>query len=326
MLRPMSTGEIVDVAARAYQRLGRAILGQIALPMVLCFAVVLFFFVFLGPAFFQTSDPGSIATQIGESIAVVAVGLVMALPLFLLGLAYSQGIVSRLVADFLLGNKPDPTAAAEAARRSLKTVAGAGVRMFFGAFAALLLAGGLLMLSAMITDSSTSGNPLPAILSILAILLCFAAPIGPILVLFRYALAPVVAVVEGIGPKASMQRSRELMKSSPFQPSAATAMLAAIFLCVFLFGVMWGGTAMAFGLVGLADHVASHFGSSPSGMILQTLLTLLPIYFAMWVVAPVWMATCTIVYFDRRIRLEGFDIYVLEQDVRRASGKSRFQF
>jgi hypothetical protein len=322
----MTTGEIIDTAARAYQRLGRSILGQVALPMVLCFAVLLFFFVFLGPAFFRTSDPGSIATQIGESIAVVAVGLVVALPLFLLGVSYAQGVVSRLVADFLLGNKPDAVAAAEAARRSLKTVVAAGARMFVAAFLVLLVAGGLLMASALVTDATSSANPLPALLSFFAILLCIASPIGPILVLFRYSLAPVVAVIEGASPKEALRRSRELSRSSPFQPGAGEALLGAIFLCSFLFAVMWGGTAMAFGLIGLGDLVVAQFGSRPLGMVLQTLVTLVPLYFALWVVAPLWMATCTIVYFDRRIRLEGFDIYVLEQDVRRASGKSRFQF
>lgn len=322
----MSTGEIVDVAARSYQRLGRAILAQIAVPMLLCFVVVLFFFVFLGPAFFRTSNPGDIATQIGESIAVVAVGLFVALPLFLLGMAYSQGIVTRLVADYLLGNQPDRTTAAEAARRSLRTVAGTGIRMFFSAFAALLVAGGLVMVSALLTEATSTDNPLPALLSILAIILCIASPLGPILVLFRYALAPVVAVVEGAPAKVALLRSRELSRATRYQTGAGEALFASIVLCVFLFGVIWGGTALAFTMVGLPDILSNQFGSSPAGMIAQTLMTLLPIYFALWVVSPVWMATCTIVYFDRRIRLEGFDIYVLEQDVRRASGKSRFQF
>lgn len=325
-LRAMGVGEIIDVATRAYQKLGRTILRQTAAPMLLCFSVLVFFFVFLGPTFFQTSNPDSLATQIAEAFGVLVVGCVVAVPLFFLGMAYAQGFVTRLVADFVLGNVPDERSALEGARRGLKTMFGVCVRVFFAAFGTAIVGGLLLGLSALATDRTTSGDSWPAIVTIIATLLLIASPIMPIIAIARYSLAPVTVVLEGCPVKVGIQRGKDLMKSRPFQPGAGDTVAAVILLCTFLFFCIWGGTAMGFGLLGVSEHARNWLGAGPVGAVTQSMIVMLPVYFALWVVSPVWCATCTLLYFDRRIRLEGYDIFILEQDVRRASRKSRFQF
>jgi hypothetical protein len=322
----MKTGEIIDVATRAYQKLGRTILKLTALPMMLCFLVIVFFFVFLGPSFFETSDPDNLVQQVAEAFGVFVVGLFVAMPLFFLGLAYTQGLVTRLVGDFVLGNTPDAKSAQEAARRSLKTTFNVGVRTFVIAFGTAIVGGLLLGLSALATDRTSSDVAWPAFTSILATILLIVSPVLPLLVLAKYALAPVVVSLEACPPKVAIQRSKFLLTARAYQGGGGDTLGGVVVLAAFLFGSIWGGTALGFEFLGLREHVQNWLGAGPSGMIAQALVTMLPLYAALWVVTPIWCATCTILYFDRRIRLEGYDIYVLEQDVRRASRKSRFQF
>lgn len=325
-LKAMGSGEIIDVATRAYQRLGRTILKQTAFPMLLCFSVLVFFFVFLGPAFFETSSPDNLTTQLAEAFGVLVVGCVFAVPLFFLGMAYAQGFVTRLVADFVLGNVADERSALEGARRGLKTMVGVCVRVFFAAFGTAIVGGLLLGLSALATDRTSGDNAWPAVVTVIATILLIASPIMPIIAIARYSLAPVAVVLEGCPVKVGIQRGKDLIKHRAFQTGAGDTIAAVLLLCVFLFLCIWGGTAVGFGLLGIAEHARNWLGSGPLGTIVQAVITMLPVYFALWVVSPVWCATCTLLYFDRRIRLEGYDIFVLEQDVRRASRKSRFQY
>jgi hypothetical protein len=45
----------------------------------------------------------------------------------------------------------------------------------------------------------------------------------------------------------------------------------------------------------------------------------------LWVLIPVWCTTTTILYFERRIRLEGYDIELLARDMVRSRKESRFE-
>ena len=49
--------------------------------------------------------------------------------------------------------------------------------------------------------------------------------------------------------------------------------------------------------------------------IVEGVLALVPYFLSLWVVIPVWAVTVTIIYFERRVRLEGYDIEALAADV-----------
>lgn len=326
LLRPMSSGQIIDTATRAYQRLGKSILQLTAAPMLLCFCVLLFFFLFLGPAFFRTSNPESIGTQLVEAAIIGLVALFVALPLFLIGLGYAQALITRLVGDFVLGNKPDENSALAAASRGLKTTVRVLMRTFVAAFLGLAVGLGFLALGALLTERSSPDNPLPALLGVLSIVAFCIAPFLFVIVLLRCALAPSIVVLEEASAKQAVERSQRLLSATRGQVGGSGTLIGLASLCLLVFLMLWGATTAGFGMLGLFEHVRNFFGDGPLGMILQGLVAMLPAYFALWVTMPIWSTACTILYFDRRIRLEGYDITVLEQDVRRASRKSRFQF
>ena len=49
--------------------------------------------------------------------------------------------------------------------------------------------------------------------------------------------------------------------------------------------------------------------------IVEGVVGLLPYFLSLWVTIPVWAVTVTIIYYERRVRLEGYDIEALAQDV-----------
>jgi hypothetical protein len=51
---------------------------------------------------------------------------------------------------------------------------------------------------------------------------------------------------------------------------------------------------------------------------------LLPYYLAIWTLIPVWATTLTVIYYERRIRLEGFDIEAMASQIKTDDRASRF--
>jgi len=77
--------------------------------------------------------------------------------------------------------------------------------------------------------------------------------------------------------------------------------------------------------VGIAEQSRSLADWPYVGVILQKVLELFPLFLAIWIIIPVWCTTTTLLYYERRIRLEGYDILALAQEVWRADRQSRFQ-
>jgi hypothetical protein len=59
--------------------------------------------------------------------------------------------------------------------------------------------------------------------------------------------------------------------------------------------------------------------------IIEGACDLIPIYLTLWVCVPVWAVTVTIIYYERRVRLEGYDIEALAADVWRPERENRLR-
>ena len=324
-LRPLTQSEIGDVAARAFQRLGRPILRSTAGPMLICYASVVFFFAFVFPSVYTTSNPNSTETQIAEVFAVIAVALFVALPLFVSGVSFTSALVAQLVSDYVLGNQTDEATARKVAWRSLPRLILSNVIAFALSSGALIVTLILLLVSALITERTSDDNLWPAVSALIGTFGIFPALLIALWLVSRYSLAPAIVALEGYGPIAAMRRSRKLLAGNRAHPAGSGSLIGMWFTCGCVFFAIWLGTWVTMALFSVDVYVRQAMPNVLLGELATQAIAGIPLYSALWVVIPIWSTTATVLYFDRRVRLEAFDLEVLEQDVRRTNRQTRFQ-
>lgn len=325
MLRPMSNGEALDLALRSFRAVGAPILRLSAVPTLFCYLVLVFFSVFVAPGLFWTKDPQSLSVQAGEVAFVFAMALFVAFPLFMLGISYTSGLVTRLVSDFILGNQPDEVSATSNARQSLFTMSWASLLTIATALLIIGTSFTLLFLSAYLEPLTNETNAWPAVVAFVASVGLFVGFLAFPVTLSTQALAPAAVVLEGLRGRYATRRSRFLMKAGPFQEAGSGKMVMLWLVSIFIFLAIYLGTTMAFEIVNIDGFIDGWLGIGNLSQIAHRMVGMLPFYLSLWILIPLWAATTTIIYYDRRIRLEGYDIEVLSMDARRTSRQSRFQ-
>lgn len=314
----MTSLEIVEVALEAYRVCGKALLTASAPFALLGLAGFMFFWTYAFPLLFSTSDPANLATQVGEVATAVALALFVATPIAIYGASYVSALTTQLVSDFMLGTMPDIRSAREAALRNTGTLLKLLLRQVLIAGIFFPIAVGLFVASALISEQSgnVGGAALSAAFGLIAYLAGLAyAPA----VMVRDAAAIPAAVVEGLDVKSAIRRGRELLGF------AIGAQMIALLLIVFLFAAFGFGLSALDGLLGLSDQLADLLVGSTWHDVVSAAFAYLPWFLVIWVTVPIWSTVATIAYYERRVRLEGFDIEVLAQDVWRNSSGHRFQ-
>jgi hypothetical protein len=144
-------------------------------------------------------------------------------------------------------------------------------------------------------------------------------------VLANDALVAPVAVLEDLGPRMAGKRARALMKKAPIHGSGTQAIWTLYPLILFIVCVLYFGILACLAIAGSEGFLTNITSGLPFQPLLLGAFDLLPAFLTIWTVIPVWATTVTMLYFDRRIRLEGFDIEILGRDLARTSHTSRFE-
>lgn len=321
-LRTMSPSEVSDIAMQVYQTLGASILRATAAPTLFCLAAFAYVIEIVLPSMTQTTQPGNMAIEVGEAALSVAMGFFVGVPLFLIGISFVSAQVTGFVSDYMIGNVPDPQTSQREALRALPGMFKLKLRELFisgGAFVASVL---MLMLSALLDANTTTnvGSGAVATLGILGI-------IAGILILFvahsSHALAPAIVMIENLKPHEAARRSKMLLKIGRGEASTPISTTYGLILLIWL--VLAAGSASLFGLIESLDLPRNLGGNSWLATLITKTLDLLPWYLMLWVTIPIWSVTATIVYFERRVRKEGYDIVALTKDVENAGKAGRFE-
>jgi hypothetical protein len=324
LLRPMTGPETLDSAVGAYQALAKRILKLTAVPSLLCTAAVAFVFSHVLPALGVTKSPDDTATQVVEALTSIGVGLVVALPLFLIGISYSSGLVTMLVSDYATGNVPNAAAAQAATRRGLPKIFGVTAKQIILALLLALVGAGLLMGAALL-DTTTQGEAFAALVAGAGVLALTAEFLVLPWVMAVYALAIPVSLLEGAGVRQSAKRSGQLLRGSDRHEGAYFTVIGVQIVIFLLVLFIWAGVSGGLDLFGAREWLDRVM----SGWMLHDPLLLaydvLPWFLSIWFVIPFWGTATTIIYYERRTRLEGYDIDLLAQEVWRSEAKSRFQ-
>ncbi|MFZ4508290.1 MAG: hypothetical protein ACOYON_11410, partial [Fimbriimonas sp.] len=140
-----------------------------------------------------------------------------------------------------------------------------------------------------------------------------------------YAVCPQIAVLEGANVRQTLKRSRELLQMQVPHQSGQGAIWAVYGVLFLLTVAMWLGTAAAFEVLHVHAMVEEALRGSGVEVIASTALDLLPPFFAIWTLVPLGALAITMVYFDRRIRLEGLDIELLARNATKRNRDVRFE-
>ncbi|HVT14489.1 MAG TPA: hypothetical protein VHE55_19670 [Fimbriimonadaceae bacterium] len=324
-LRLMTGNEIIDVAIRVYQVLGWTFLKSTIVPSLFCLASVTFFLRYVWPSYFVTKSPGSQSAQILEMVSTTGLALFVAAPLFILGVSYTQVLVANLVSDYMVGNVPSSSAADEKGRELLPKLFWLNLREVLLACSGILVSLGLLALAAYISSATTETDATAGIVVLFAWLGFAAGGIFFLAVVVRHSLAPVIMALEGKSIGEAAKRSVSLLKTYGMHSGGYSAVTSVMALLLLLWMLIGGGISISIQLIGLPDLLRSGVSGLPFSSVFIEALGLLPTFLVMWTLTPVWAATTTIIYYDRRIRLEGYDIEALAEDVWRADRSRRFE-
>jgi hypothetical protein len=319
MLRPLTTGEMGETAIRVVQRAGAGLMGAALAPAAVVYAVLVFFFAFAAPAIFSRA-PANV-DPVGQATAVVmayAVFILVGLPLMAISLASLTGLATAYAAAFVLGEDvtPEKIKAQVESRRGV--IASAVGRTLWACAGLLVIALLLVAVSAAISVSVRS-NIWIDVFNVAVVTLFWAAflltlPLGAV----RYGLAPAAALIEGREGKASLRRSQELLQAKDHVPGGGFTILWAMIAYAFVGLLLWGGFSALFGMVDLTTLVSRWLPVSAWTTVVIEAIQGLPFFLAIYLMLPVWAAHMTLLYFDRRVRIEALDIYVLQEDLSHA--------
>ena len=324
-LRTMSTSEVIDTAVRVYQQLGWTFLKASVLPALLIVVAVAFVLDFVAPSLLTTKDASSLSTQYGEVVFALGLAILVGGPLVIIGVSATTTMVTNLVSDYMLGNVPSIDGAIRAAKRTVTTLIRVHFWEFLLACSGIIVAFGLSILSSTLDTVTGQENVLAGLVALLALLGFCAGGAIFLVVVSRHALAAPVAVIEGLGPRAAGTRSVELMRGRGPIVSGYGHVWSLYIVLFFLSLLIAAGLSGFLGLIGFESRVASALDNLPYGGVFAKALGLIPVFLWVWTLVPVWATTVAIIYYERRIRLEGYDIEALAADVWRTDRQTRFE-
>jgi hypothetical protein len=324
-LRIMQSSEVIDMAIRVYQVLGWTFLKITIVPSLFCVSAVAFFLRYVWPAYFETSHPGSQAQQMMEVASTTALALFVAAPLYIIGVSYTSVVVTHLVSDYMVGNAPSAEAAENRGRQLLGKLFLLNLREVLLSCGGILVSLALMALSAYIASVTSESDASAALVLIVAWIGMIAGCAFFLYIISKHALAPAVMTLEGTTVKQAAKRSSTLLKSYGFHGSGGNIVWMLYGLLLILWLLVGLGISVSFEFIGFPENARGLISGLPfSGLILEA-LRLIPTFLVIWTLTPVWAATTTIIYYDRRIRLEGYDIEALAEDVWRADRSRRFE-
>ncbi len=303
VLRPMTTGEILDRTFNMYRRNFWLFVGIAALPPALMLVVGLLM-VGITSANLATATPSTAASA---AVVVASIGMMLGSIVYLIGFAIAQGATVFAVSAVHLGR---PTSI----RDSYARVKGKYGRLLNVIISIFIRVGGIAVLAFLLPltltlVSSGAMQVSPVLFGVLAVIAGIAMLVGiiggmvfAIYLGASYSLAVPAAVLEDLKARAALKRSRFLAKGSILK-------ILAIYLLVTVlnFGVS-GGVLFPLQLAQLAVKTAA----------LRIVLGVVYQFAAFVVgalVGPLAGIALALVYYDERVRKEAYDIQLMMESI-----------
>lgn len=317
------------MALKIYRQFGWTFLRSTVVPSIFCLSSIAFVLSYVLPSLATTKDASSVTTQMSEVVANLGLGLIVGGPLFLIGIGYTSSVVVRLVSDFLVGNPVNLEAAQKEAIKLTPKLFLINLWELFVSLSGIVISVGMMLIGGWVSSVTPETDAWAGVLvaiGSLGLVAGFAVALG---VVGNHALSPAIAVIEGpntekMSARATAKRSRSLIKQVPFHGSGWGTVINLYALLALLAGIEFSGIYASAAILGLRGHLETVFAGLPFSGLLLTGADLIPAFFVVWTLIPIWATTMTIVYYDRRIRIEGFDIEALASEISQGGRANRF--
>ncbi len=310
----MQLAELFDLSLRVYRTLGWKILSACIVPSIFTLAGVAFLFEYVLPGFFTTNQGTKESGQVIEAIMNLGLGVFVAGPLMLIGIALATTYIAPLVSDFMHGAPPNYKAAQEAQRKTALRMLWLSIKESLFATSGVVVGALFLFLSWIATYMTASDNVIAGVVAVLGVCAIIAGSLMVLFVISIHAIIAPISAIENVPWRKAGRRSKDLMKSRPYQGSGYEAIWSLYSLLLFIIIILFGGTAAIGGLVGITNW-AGALNLRELRPVVEGVFDLVPYFLCIWVIIPVWAVSTTIIYFERRVRLEGYDIEALAADV-----------
>jgi hypothetical protein len=292
ILRPMSTGELMDRTLVLYRKNFTLFVGIASVGPA---SYLLFQLLTIGSASVQTGAPNRVNPF---SAASLGFGFLAGFFIMLAGMAIAHGATVRAVAAVHLGFPIKIVEAYRSLKGKFWRIIGVFVCMGLLAFLAVI-GGSLLIVILMLVVRTLSlvepgrlGQAFAMIVGFGTILII---GISAMVVWVRYALAIACCVVEDLGVVKSIKRSATLSKGSRFR-------IFLIYLVFVILSVLLGAALGA-----LAGGVGTLIPNNTARLVLIYLAS----FIAGMLTGPLATIGIALVYYDERVRKEAFDLQLM---------------
>ena len=313
ILEPMSTGDVIDRAVRLYRRNFTPLVAIVAVPSVIGYVTGLALTSGYAKLLTSATTPESGAVE-GAALLLLVLGLI-GQPVWFFVQVFTLTGLARVVGDHLMiGEAITFRRCFSAARQRLGDIALLALLMFgvmilIGVVAFVIFFAVFMVVALMIGLTAGAGFPpwLGVVLLVLFSLLAVAGGVALFLIVAaRVVFLPQVLMIEGMSAGSSLGRSISLGEGNWYRVGAillfthfvSLSLLAALTLPV-LVGLEWFSVS------------SIEFVVTPTGN---------AIYYAFNHIAnllslPIWAVSFTLLYFDSRVRKEGYDMELLVREV-----------
>jgi hypothetical protein len=326
LLRPMTTSEFTDACFIAYRTIGWSVLKATMVPSVFIVAAIVFVVQFVFPSFFVTSNAGNIQLEVTEALFTLFIGFAVGLPLVLIGLSVSTSIIVYAASEFVVGNLSDIRFAIANARKRWFGILLLQLRQLLLGFSGLVFSALLLLASG--TFGIRGGDAQSASSGVMAFIAVVGIILGFLLAVFVFGWGALVIpayLMEGGSVREASRRGYDLMRGSGPIPGGIGFIWQLIGVVMLYVILLSAGIGTAIGLIGSFESGGSPFKDIPYGEFIEAAFTYVPLFLSVWVLSPLWGIGATVLYYERRVRKEGYDVEILAQDIWKRTPGSRFQ-
>jgi hypothetical protein len=293
ILRPMSTGELMDRTLVLYRKNFKLFVGIASLGPA---TYLLFQLLTISSASLQAGTPNRVNPF---SAASMGFGFLAGFLIMLAGMAIAHGATVKAVAAVHLGFPTTIWEAYGSLKGRLWRIIGVfvcmGLLAFVMVFVAVFVVAILVIAMRTLFIGSTANPRYAAFAAFLVFVPILVVAISAIIVWVRYALAIACCVVEDLGVTSSIKRSAILSKGSRFR-------IFLIYIVFVLLAVLLGAA-----LGGLAGGV----GTLIPNLTTRLILIYLASFIASVLTGPLATIGIALVYYDERVRKEAFDLQLM---------------
>lgn len=313
-LRAMTAAQIYDAAFGIYRKGGGELLRLTLIPAAIVYALMMLAYELIGKDLFTTANPNDVLAQIAELGLTAFIGLAAAAPPILAAYALMLGLVAGWASERTLGRQPEPASLLRRALGKLPALMAVVAHVMFQLCLALCVSLGLLITSALM--NGRMGAQFVAIVGIVGLV---TAPVVSLFAFGRLCLAPIIVFLEDSPSRSAIARSKQLMSEVSLptrQLHRGDLTAVGLFLLTLTLQLMfWQSFLIPTGM--LTEYLVGS-GVAESSVLIQAIyraIAILAPFAAFLLLHPVLIAGIVLLYYDRRIRLEGLDIQLLAQNM-----------